>query len=181
MRAKGLVELGAFATRADDKFSSVYNREIVSLAKMVAMYLGRRLLKGKVRTSNWEADLSRSMVECKADCYRVTMSESLTPSFPLVFSVCSVSRRSKRLSLRTHGVRQTAGGRRPRRQDPRHIDIRTPRQSPLAQTRPRRPSDASARCPRADGVVLTRLLYTRTATTTTASRVQALARRQDAA
>lgn len=68
IRAKGLVELGAFAIKADDKFSSIYNREIVSLAKMVAMYLGRTLLKGKVRTSNWEADLSRGMVECKAAC-----------------------------------------------------------------------------------------------------------------
>lgn len=60
------MELGAFATKADDKFSSIYNREIVSLAKMVAMYLGKTLLKGKVRTSNWEADLSHKMVECKS-------------------------------------------------------------------------------------------------------------------
>ncbi|KAH0831103.1 ribonuclease H-like protein [Lanmaoa asiatica] len=65
IRAKGLVELGAFATKADVKFSSVYNREIVSLAKMVAMYLGRTLLKGKVRTSNWEADLTHKMIECE--------------------------------------------------------------------------------------------------------------------
>lgn len=61
------MELGAFAAKADDTFSTVYNREIVSLAKMVAMYLGKTLLKGKVRTSNWEADLSPKMVECKAD------------------------------------------------------------------------------------------------------------------
>jgi len=61
------VELGAFATKADDTFTSVYNREIVSLAKMVAMYVGRTLRKGKVRTSNWEADLSQNMVECAVD------------------------------------------------------------------------------------------------------------------
>ena len=61
------MELGAFAAKADDTFSTVYNREIVSLAKMAAMYLGKTLLKGKVRTSNWEADLSPKMVECKAD------------------------------------------------------------------------------------------------------------------
>ena len=59
------MELGAFATKADDTFSTVYNREIVSLAKMVAVYLGKTLLKGKVRTSNWEADLSRKMIECE--------------------------------------------------------------------------------------------------------------------
>lgn len=65
------MELGAFATKADVKFSSVYNREIVSLAKMVAMYLGKTLLKGKVRTSNWEVDLSRSMIECEAACHPI--------------------------------------------------------------------------------------------------------------
>ncbi|KIJ05572.1 hypothetical protein PAXINDRAFT_93282 [Paxillus involutus ATCC 200175] len=67
IRAQGLVELGALATRADNKFASMYNREIVSLSKMVAMYLGKTLLKGKVRTSNWEADLSTQMVEYAAN------------------------------------------------------------------------------------------------------------------
>ncbi|KIK96913.1 hypothetical protein PAXRUDRAFT_825475 [Paxillus rubicundulus Ve08.2h10] len=65
--AQGLVELGALARRADNKFTAVYNREIVSLSKMVAMYLGRSLLKGKVRTSNWEADLNTQMVEYAAN------------------------------------------------------------------------------------------------------------------
>ncbi|KAG9313751.1 ribonuclease H-like protein [Chiua virens] len=74
IRAKGLVELGAIATQADTNFCSVYNRDVVSLAKMVAMYLGRTLLKGKVRTSNWEADLSRKMVEYAAnDCHCALM------------------------------------------------------------------------------------------------------------
>ncbi|KAF8557464.1 ribonuclease H-like protein [Imleria badia] len=74
IRARGLVELGAFATKADDTFSTIYNREIVSLAKMVAMYLGKTLLKGKVRTSNWEADLSPKMVEYAAnDCHCALM------------------------------------------------------------------------------------------------------------
>ncbi|KAF9224733.1 ribonuclease H-like protein [Gyrodon lividus] len=67
IRARGLVELGALASRADDKFASMYNREIVSLSKMVAMYLGKTLLKGKVRTSNWEADLNTKMVEYAAN------------------------------------------------------------------------------------------------------------------
>ncbi|KAH7882896.1 ribonuclease H-like domain-containing protein [Phlebopus sp. FC_14] len=72
--ARGLVELGALAKKADDNFTSVYNREIVSLAKMVAMYLGKTLLKGKVRTSNWEADLNSKMVEYAAnDCHSALM------------------------------------------------------------------------------------------------------------
>lgn len=66
IRAQGLVELGALAMKADDKFKSVYNREIVSLAKMVAMYLGKTLSKGSVRTSNWEAELNTKMVQCKS-------------------------------------------------------------------------------------------------------------------
>ncbi|KAF8452421.1 ribonuclease H-like domain-containing protein [Boletus edulis BED1] len=74
IQARGLVELGVFAAKADDTFSSVYNREIVSLAKMVAMYLGKTLLKGKVRTSNWEANLSDKMVEYAAnDCHCALM------------------------------------------------------------------------------------------------------------
>ncbi|KAL4072170.1 hypothetical protein J3A83DRAFT_4400639 [Scleroderma citrinum] len=45
IRARGLVELGALATKADGKFSSIYNRQIVSLAKMVSLYLGKTLVK----------------------------------------------------------------------------------------------------------------------------------------
>ncbi|KAF9242290.1 ribonuclease H-like protein, partial [Melanogaster broomeanus] len=74
IHARGLVELGALATRADDRFALVYNREIVSLSKMVAMYLGKTLLKGKERTSNWEADLNTKMVEYAAnDCHCALM------------------------------------------------------------------------------------------------------------
>lgn len=39
---------------------------------MVAMYLGKTLLKGKVRTSNWEADLSRNMIECETVCHLIS-------------------------------------------------------------------------------------------------------------
>ncbi|KIJ59879.1 hypothetical protein HYDPIDRAFT_43722 [Hydnomerulius pinastri MD-312] len=74
IRARGLVELGALAGKADENFRSVYNREIVSLAKMVAMYLGKTLLKGSVRTANWEAELNTKMVEYAAnDCHCALM------------------------------------------------------------------------------------------------------------
>ncbi|KAI0922992.1 hypothetical protein AcW1_002508 [Taiwanofungus camphoratus] len=49
-----LVELGAFAARADPAFKLVYRRSIVSLARMVEMYMHKALDKGKVRTGNWE-------------------------------------------------------------------------------------------------------------------------------
>ncbi|OSD00619.1 ribonuclease H-like protein [Trametes coccinea BRFM310] len=53
--ARGLVELGAVARRADPAFSQTYKRSIVSLARVVEMYTQKTLPKGKVRTSNWEA------------------------------------------------------------------------------------------------------------------------------
>lgn len=51
---RGLVELGALAHVADDNFSSIYKRRVVSLAKMTTMYLECNLVKSKERTSNWE-------------------------------------------------------------------------------------------------------------------------------
>ena len=48
------------------------------------------------------------------------------------------------LSSATHGVRQTAGDRQPRRQDPRYLDICIPGQSPFAQTQPCRASESTA-------------------------------------
>ncbi|KAG1903564.1 uncharacterized protein F5891DRAFT_1210049 [Suillus fuscotomentosus] len=59
---QGLVELGALAHVTDDTFSSMYKRRVVSLAKMVAMYLECNLVKSKECTSNWEADLNNKMV-----------------------------------------------------------------------------------------------------------------------
>ncbi|KAG2347036.1 ribonuclease H-like protein [Suillus weaverae] len=64
---RGLVELGALAHAADDTFSSVYKRRVVSLAKMTAMYLECNLVKGTERTSNWEADLNDKMVHYAAN------------------------------------------------------------------------------------------------------------------
>ncbi|KAG2134117.1 hypothetical protein DEU56DRAFT_888707 [Suillus clintonianus] len=65
--ARGLVELGALAHVADDAFSRVYKRRIVSLAKMTATYLERNLVKSKERTSNWEGDLNKKMVDYAAN------------------------------------------------------------------------------------------------------------------
>ncbi|KAG1752071.1 ribonuclease H-like protein [Suillus lakei] len=65
--ARGLVELGALAHVADEAFSSVYKRRVVSLAKMTAMYLECNLVKSKERTSNWEADLNDKMVHYAAN------------------------------------------------------------------------------------------------------------------
>lgn len=64
---RGLVELGALAHVADDTFSSIYKRRVVSLAKMTAMYLECNLAKSKERTSNWEADLNDKMVHYAAN------------------------------------------------------------------------------------------------------------------
>ncbi|KAG2133162.1 hypothetical protein BD769DRAFT_1572944 [Suillus cothurnatus] len=64
---RGLVELGALAHVADDTFSSIYKRRVVSLAKMTAMYLKCNLAKSKERTSNWEADLNDKMVHYAAN------------------------------------------------------------------------------------------------------------------
>jgi hypothetical protein len=63
--AQGLVELGELAHVADDTFSSIYKRRIVSLAKMTNMYLECDLVKSEERTGNWEADLSDKMVHCE--------------------------------------------------------------------------------------------------------------------
>ncbi|KAG2159454.1 uncharacterized protein EDB93DRAFT_1115831 [Suillus bovinus] len=72
--AQGLVELGALAHVADDAFSKIYKRRVVSLAKMVAMYLKFNLAKSKERTSNWEADLNDKMVHYAAnDAYAALM------------------------------------------------------------------------------------------------------------
>ncbi|KIK44728.1 hypothetical protein CY34DRAFT_39080, partial [Suillus luteus UH-Slu-Lm8-n1] len=65
--ARGLVELGALAHVADDNFSSIYKRRVVSLAKMTTLYLECNLVKSKERTSNWEANLNDKMVQYAAN------------------------------------------------------------------------------------------------------------------
>ena len=66
--ASNLVELGAFAHRADATFARKYTRSIVALAKVVAHYTGKTLDKGKVRSSNWEAvPLSGEQITCGFD------------------------------------------------------------------------------------------------------------------
>ncbi|KAG2366412.1 hypothetical protein BDR07DRAFT_1396459 [Suillus spraguei] len=64
---RGLVELGALARIADNTFSSIYKRRVVSLTKMTAMYLKCNLVKSKERTSNWEANLNNKMVHYAAN------------------------------------------------------------------------------------------------------------------
>ncbi|KAI0040604.1 ribonuclease H-like protein [Auriscalpium vulgare] len=64
--AANLVELGALAGAADTRFAAVYNRRIVSLAKVVAFYLRRALDKGPVRTSDWSAALSKEQMTCES-------------------------------------------------------------------------------------------------------------------
>ncbi|EGO26669.1 hypothetical protein SERLADRAFT_436475 [Serpula lacrymans var. lacrymans S7.9] len=66
IHARNLVELGSLARQADPRFVTVYNRQIVSLAKMVAMYLHKTLKKGKERTANWEGVLNSKMIEYAA-------------------------------------------------------------------------------------------------------------------
>ena len=60
------MEVGALATKADIKVSSIYNRQVVSLTKMPAsLYLGKTLVKVSVRTSNWEPLLTPKMIQCE--------------------------------------------------------------------------------------------------------------------
>jgi hypothetical protein len=41
-----------------------YTRRVVALAKLVALYAGRQLLKDDVRTSDWERQLDASQQRC---------------------------------------------------------------------------------------------------------------------
>ena len=92
-----------------------------------------------------------------------------------------VARRSQRLSLRTHGVRQSARDRCPRRQDPRCVDVFTSSRPSLARAGRRIAPDAPATPRRTHEVGRPKLLYTRTASATTAPCVQAMAPGQDVA
>lgn len=76
--AANLVELGAFAHRADATFARTYARSIVALAKVVAHYTRKTLDKGKVRSSNWEAaPLSEEQITC-AFLFPSTLTDELT-------------------------------------------------------------------------------------------------------
>lgn len=65
IRAAGLVELGAVARERDPEFP--YNRSIVALAKMTALYTGKHLVKDKERMSNWEQALTIEQRTCERD------------------------------------------------------------------------------------------------------------------
>ncbi|KAI0063660.1 ribonuclease H-like protein [Artomyces pyxidatus] len=56
--ASNLIELGALAGQADERFAASYNRPIVALAKVVEFYLQRTLKKGPERASQWQDDLN---------------------------------------------------------------------------------------------------------------------------
>lgn len=67
MFAENLVELGGFALQADPDFCKISKRSITALAKMVETYTSKKLDKGKVRTSNWEAvPLKEDQKHCNA-------------------------------------------------------------------------------------------------------------------
>jgi ribonuclease D len=69
----GLVELAALARSADPK-GFAYARNVVALAKMVALYEGKQLLKEAVRCSDWEAvPLSAEQLECECRLLPVTL------------------------------------------------------------------------------------------------------------
>jgi len=61
--ASNLVELGALACQVDEKFASIFNRPIVSLAKVVSYCLHKTLDKGTVRISDWSKDLTRAQMK----------------------------------------------------------------------------------------------------------------------
>ena len=62
--ASNLVELGALACQADERFATTFNRPIVSLAKVVSYCLHKTLDKGPVRVSDWSRDLTRAQMKC---------------------------------------------------------------------------------------------------------------------
>ncbi|KAH9990250.1 ribonuclease H-like domain-containing protein [Russula compacta] len=61
--ASNLVELGALACQADERFATTFNRPIVALAKVVSYCLHKTLDKGPVRVSDWSRDLTRAQMK----------------------------------------------------------------------------------------------------------------------
>ncbi|THH02007.1 hypothetical protein EW026_g786 [Hermanssonia centrifuga] len=72
---RNLVELGAFAHRADKTFKNTYSRTIVSLVRMTEKYLNQTVDKPAVRTGNWEVQpLSEEQIHYAAnDAYSSLM------------------------------------------------------------------------------------------------------------
>ncbi|PSR72151.1 hypothetical protein PHLCEN_2v11999 [Hermanssonia centrifuga] len=72
---RNLVELGAFAHRADKTFKDTYSRTIVSLVRMTEKYLNQTVDKPAVRTGNWEVQpLSEEQIHYAAnDAYSSLM------------------------------------------------------------------------------------------------------------
>ena len=61
IQMKGILELSDVARHYDPEFQS----RRISLANIVARYLGKELQKGPVRCSNWETKLNEEQMECE--------------------------------------------------------------------------------------------------------------------
>lgn len=59
-----LLELSRMARKAD-AINTGPGGGLIALAKLVSAYLGKTLPKGKVRSSNWSANLDASQIECE--------------------------------------------------------------------------------------------------------------------
>jgi hypothetical protein len=71
-----------------------YSRNIVALAKVVAYYTGRQLMKDDVRTSNWEKPLDEEQKKCTSHFVLTTpKNRSPNPSmfrFSLSLTFCAL-------------------------------------------------------------------------------------------
>jgi hypothetical protein len=68
VKAQNLVELSWLARQADTKLQSggtEVNRKLISLQRLTQTYLEKYLPKDENRTSNWEAALSETQLECE--------------------------------------------------------------------------------------------------------------------
>ncbi|PWN23115.1 ribonuclease H-like protein, partial [Microstroma glucosiphilum] len=63
--AQGILELGSLAKSVDaERWSS--NNGLIGLSTLCRIYLDRRLVKGPVRTSDWEGPLSKQQIDYAA-------------------------------------------------------------------------------------------------------------------
>jgi hypothetical protein len=58
------VDLALLARSVDERWKGPYGGGI-GLSRLVDTYLGRKLVKGRVQTSNWEAELTTQQKECE--------------------------------------------------------------------------------------------------------------------
>jgi hypothetical protein len=61
---RNCVDLALLARSVDTRWKGPYQGGI-GLSRLAETYLGRKLAKGRVRTSNWEAELSTQQQECE--------------------------------------------------------------------------------------------------------------------